>query len=291
MRPSLFTLPGGLQLHSYGLGVALGFAVGIALAARQARRVGLDGGAILDLSFWILVAGVAGSRVTFVALNLGDYARLCATGTGAARGALQVLSDCAAPLRIWQGGLVFYGGAAAAAAAMVLFARRRGWPFGKVADVFAPGLALGHVLGRVGCFFAGCCFGKPAAGAGASFPPGSVAFDELVRTGAVPAGASATPPLHATQLYEAAGELGIFFLLVALRPRLRFHGATALLYVGAYAAVRFVVEAFRGDVSRGFLGPLSTAQVAGLALAAASAAAYLALGRRAAEGAGGAAKV
>jgi phosphatidylglycerol:prolipoprotein diacylglycerol transferase len=279
VRPSVFTFPGGLELHSYGLAVALGFAVGIAVAARQARRLGLDGGAILDLAFWILVAGVLGSRLVFVILNIGQYGQLCLEGSGGVRAPLQVLSDCAAPLRLWQGGLVFYGGALAATGAMVLFAHRRRWPFAKVADVFAPGVAIGHVLGRLGCFFAGCCFGKPAP-LGASFPPGSVAFDELVRTGAVSATAAATPTLHVTQLYEAAGELAIFFLLVAVRPRLRFHGATALLYVAAYAALRFVVELFRGDVSRGFVGPLSTAQVAGLFLAAASAGGYLALARR-----------
>jgi phosphatidylglycerol:prolipoprotein diacylglycerol transferase len=256
VRPTLFTLPfgaHGLGVHSYGLAIALGFAAGVVLAAREARRVGLDPGAMLDLLFWILVSGVLGSRLTFVVLHAGDFVQLCRQG------------DCAAPLKLWQGGLVFYGGALSATVAVALFTRRHRWSFGQVADLLAPALALGHVFGRLGCFFAGCCFGKPL-GAGVSFPPGSVAFDELTRTGAVAAGATGTPPLHPTQLYEAAGELAIFFLLILTRRHRRFAGATALLYAASYAGLRFVVELFRGDAGRGFVGPLSTAQVMSLVI-------------------------
>jgi phosphatidylglycerol:prolipoprotein diacylglycerol transferase len=256
VRPTLFTLPfgaHGLGVHSYGLAIALGFAAGVVLAAREARRLGLDPGAMLDLLFWILVSGVLGSRLTFVLLHAGDFIQLCRQG------------DCAAPLKLWQGGLVYYGGALAATGAVALFARRQGWSFGLVADVLAPALALGHAIGRLGCFFAGCCFGKPCS-VGLSFPPGSVAFDELARLGAVAPGAAGTPPLHATQLYEAAGELAIFCLLILGRRRRTFPGATALLYAAAYAALRFVVELFRGDAGRGFVGPLSTAQVMSLVI-------------------------
>jgi phosphatidylglycerol:prolipoprotein diacylglycerol transferase len=258
VKPTLFTLPlgaHGLGLHSYGLAIAIGFAVGVVLAARQARREGLDPAAMLDLLFWILVSGVLGSRVAFVLLHAGEYAGLCA-GDGP-RAFRQILSDCAAPLRLWEGGLVFYGGALGATFAVALFTRRRGWRFGQVADILAPALALGHVFGRLGCFFAGCCFGKPWAH-GLAFPPRSVAFDELVRAGTLAPDAAATPTLHPTQLYEAAGELAIFFLLRWIRPRRPFAGALALLYALTYAALRFVVEALRGDTARGFLFRLST---------------------------------
>jgi phosphatidylglycerol---prolipoprotein diacylglyceryl transferase len=254
VRPTLFTLPfgaHGVAVHSYGFAIALGFAAGVVLAAREARRVGLDAGRMLDLLFWILVSGVLGSRLTFVLLHAGDFVQLCRQG------------DCLAPLKLWQGGLVFYGGALVATGAVALFTRRHGWSFGQVADVLAPALALGHAFGRMGCFFAGCCFGKVCR-LGLSFPPGSVAFDELTRTGVVPPSAAGTPPLHLTQLYEAGGELAIFFLLILTRRRQRFAGATALLYAVSYAVLRFVVELFRGDVGRGFVGPLSTAQVTSL---------------------------
>ncbi len=191
-----------------------------------------------------------------------------------------MLADCAAPLRLWQGGLVFYGGLLGAAAAVALFVRRRRWPFGTVADALAPGLALGHAVGRLGCFLAGCCYGRPWS-AGLRFPRGSVAFDELAAT--LPAGATETPPLHPTQLYEAVGELVIFFILLRARRHRPFDGATAVLYALLYGLLRFGVELFRGDPGRGMLGPASIAQV--VSVLAVAAAAWL-LARRGATGSG-----
>jgi len=268
VRPTLVTL-GGVELHSYGLAIALGFTIGTVVAVKEAGRLGLpDRGAFVDLLFWVLVAGIGGSRLAYVLLHAGDYGRLCA-GAGAARSAGRVLADCAAPLRLWEGGLIFYGGLLGAAAAVAVVVRRqRQWRFGRVADALAPGLALGHAVGRLGCFLAGCCYGKPWD-AGLRFPRGSVAFDELAAT--LPAGATETPPLHPTQLYEAAGELIIFFLLLRARRHRRFDGATALVYALLYGVLRFGVELFRGDQGRGMLGPVSIAQVVSVAVAAAAA--------------------
>jgi phosphatidylglycerol:prolipoprotein diacylglycerol transferase len=274
VRPTLFSLPlgRGVELHTYGVAIALGFTLGVVVAARQARRAGLDGDAFIDLVFWLLVTGLLGSRLAFVLLHAPEYGRLC-VGLGAARSWARVLADCAAPLRIWEGGLVFYGGALGAAGAVALFARRHRWPFGKVADALAPALALGHAVGRIGCFFAGCCYGKPWS-AGVAFPRASVAFGELVRAGSLPGDAASTPPLHPTQLYEAAGELAIFFVLLLARRRLRFDGATALLYAILYGTLRFVVEIFRADEGRSLVaGRLSVAQVVSVALVVGAAAA------------------
>ena len=174
MRPNLLTLhfgTHGLDIHAYGFLIAVGAIAGVLLALRQGRRMGFDTAAVLDLTFWALVAGIVGSRVLYVLVHVSDYGRLCA-GVGLPRPALRVLGDCAAPLYIWQGGLVFYGGALAAAAVVLLFARRRSWSLGNVADLLAPSLALGHALGRVGCFLAGCCYGKVSP-FGVHFPPAS----------------------------------------------------------------------------------------------------------------------
>src|SRR6185295_13470681 len=111
----------------------------------------------------------------------GDFVDVCAHG-GAARSGARVLSDCLAPLRVWDGGLVFYGGAITGIGVGALYARRRGLAFAPLADLIAPALAIGHALGRLGCFAAGCCYGKAcAAGARAcvSFPTGSVAHEHL----------------------------------------------------------------------------------------------------------------
>jgi phosphatidylglycerol:prolipoprotein diacylglycerol transferase len=255
MRPVLLTLRLGsreLGLHSYGVLIAVGLAAGIWLAYREAQRRGLDGGRLLDLAFWVTVAGLGGSRLAYGLVNAGDFARACAGGDDEPRTLGEVLGDCSRILHFWQGGLVFYGGIAGAAAVAVWFARRERWSFWTVGDVFAPGLALGHAFGRLGCFAAGCCFGKITEVPWAvSFPRDSVAFEELASASAVHPGAALTPPLHPTQLYEAAGEAALAALLLWLRPRLRERpGALLIVYAGAYAVLRFVVEMFRGDFAR-----------------------------------------
>jgi phosphatidylglycerol:prolipoprotein diacylglycerol transferase len=303
VRPNLFTLPfgaHGLEVHSYGLLVAMGAIIGVLLALRQGRRMGFDTPGLLDLTFWILVAGIVGARVLYVLVHVSDYARLCAGG-GAPRPALRALGDCAAPLYIWRGGLVFYGGALAAASVVLFFARRRAWPLGDVADLLAVPLPLAHALGRVGCFLAGCCYGKVST-LGVHFPPASVAYEDLAHSGLLASGAPFTPALAPTQLYEAAGEGLLFALLVVLRPRRRFPGSLALVYVMGYAILRATVEVLRGDAGRGFLFEislprvaswldlpanqplaLSTAQALSLGLGAAAAIAYGMLRRRGAS--------
>jgi phosphatidylglycerol:prolipoprotein diacylglycerol transferase len=269
MKPVLLQLRLGdlhLAVPSYGAAVMLGFALGTWLAIRQAARLSRQPTAegstpviarsdLLDLAFYLLVFGLLGSRLLYVLLDAGDFARLC-LGSGAPRPFARAASDCLAPLKVWDGGLVFYGGLLAAAAVTARFVRRRGWRFGVVGDLFAPGLALGHAVGRLGCFGAGCCFGKACAAAGApcvAFPPGSVAHSHLVSFAHLPATATATQPLHPTQLYEAAALLGIFFLLLLWRRRQRFHGQLFLVYLLSYGLLRAAIEVFRGDVTRRFL--------------------------------------
>jgi len=269
--PVLFTLRlGGREIgvHSYGVLIAVGLALGIVLAYRQARRVGLDAGRMLDAAFWMTLAGLVASRLAYVIVNVRDFARVCVEGSGSAttRSFGGVLSDCGRVFAVWQGGLVFLGGVAGAAWVAYRFSKREGWSFAVVGDLFAPALALGHAFGRVGCYAAGCCFGKASDVAWAvAFPRGSVAFDELTTVGAIIPGAGVTPPLHPTQLYEAAGELVIGIALVALRRRVAHRpGALLIGYLAAYAVLRFVVELFRGDVARGFIAELDTPRLAAL---------------------------
>ncbi len=257
MHPVLLTVPFGrreVAISTYGVLVTLGLGVGIWVAQREGRRRGLDGGRVMDLAFWTIVAGLIGARLAYGAVNARAFWTACTAGPGPR------WHDCTSLFRLWEGGLVFYGGVAAAAGAAFLFARRQRWSFGDVGDLAAPALAIGHAFGRLGCFAAGCCFGKETASRlGTAFPHDSVAFDMLRRSGAIPPGASETPPLHPTQLYEAAGEAAIFAVLCAAAPRLRRRpGALLALYLGCYAGLRFVVEIFRGDSIRGILVPLRT---------------------------------
>jgi phosphatidylglycerol---prolipoprotein diacylglyceryl transferase len=261
MHPVLFSFPLGrreVAVHSYGLLIAVGLAIGIAVAHREGRRRGLDGGRVLDLAFWLTVSGLCGSRLAYGLVNAREFFRACVDGGG------PWWHDCTRVLQVWEGGLVFYGGVAAAAPVAYFFAKREGWLFGDVGDLFAPALAIGHAFGRLGCFAAGCCFGKETASRlGVMFPRGSVAFDVLESAGAIPAGAGETPPLHPTQIYEAVGELAIFVALCALRPGLRRRpGRMLLVYLGLYAVLRFVVEIYRGDLLRGFLIAFETPRLA-----------------------------
>ncbi|GAB4272798.1 MAG: prolipoprotein diacylglyceryl transferase [Deferrisomatales bacterium] len=236
MHPVLFQL-GRLTVYTYGLFVALGFLAALWLIGREARRRGMDPAALQDLGLLAVVSALVGARLFYVALEWRHFVEH----------PLQIVE-------IWKGGLVFYGGFLAATAAAAAFVRRRGLPFWTTADVAAPAVALGQALGRVGCFFAGCCYGA------ACELPWAVTFTDP--RGLAPLG----QPLHPTQLYSAVANLAVFAVLyVGVRPRQRFEGQLAGLYLVLYPAARFAVELFRDD-PRGALGPLSTSQALGLPL-------------------------
>ncbi|HEY3360129.1 MAG TPA: prolipoprotein diacylglyceryl transferase [Polyangia bacterium] len=257
MLPDLCHIAGG-SVHTYGVLIAVGFLAGIVLATRQARREGLNADRVLDLGFWLMVSGLLGSRLLYVLTDLGHYVALC-RGDGGPRSPGRAAWDCLTPLKLWEGGLTWYGGLIGALLVGAWFLRRRRMSFLRVADVMIPAVPIGHFFGRVGCFAAGCCFGKPAAGAlGRPLGPGSLAFHDLWEAGLLPLGATATGPLHPTQLYEAAGELCIFAALLWLRPRKRFDGQLLLVYLFAYTVLRAVVEVFRGDASRRYVLELPT---------------------------------
>jgi phosphatidylglycerol:prolipoprotein diacylglycerol transferase len=273
-----------LPLHTYGLLIAAAFLVGIWLSQREAARRGQDPEKIADLSFWILVAALVGSRVYYILLHLNDY-----FGPG------QFLANTPIGriprfLVVWEGGLVFYGGFIGAIVVAVLYMRAAGMPFLAHADTMIPQVALGHFLGRLGCFAAGCCWGHVMETPhpwGASFPPESLAFQTFSQQS--DAARYLTPdrlhtlPLHPTQLYEAFGELGLFLVLVFLvRPRKQFHGQVLAAWLVAYSFLRATIELFRGDFDRGFVSWLpgvNSAQLTSLAILAAGVLVWV-LGRR-----------
>lgn len=246
MRPVLFEV-WGLPIHTYGILVASAFAIGLWLFARAGTGVGIAPEQVADYGFWALLAALAGSRVLFLVVNWEPYWDACFEAPRGQR-------DCWRILKFWEGGLVFYGGLVGALVASVWFARRQKLRYLVFADAAAPSIALGHVLGRLGCFFAGCCYGKPGGGPFATtFPRGSLAFADWVRQSGMPSDLRETPAVHPTQLYEAFALLGIFALLLAVRRRKRFHGQVVLVYLLAYPVARSVLEVFRADSDRGFL--------------------------------------
>ena len=246
MHPNLLTLPafdlfgrslGPFTLHTYGFVLAVAFLAGLFVASRQARRSGPDVNLVTDMAIWALIAGLIGAKVLLVAVEWRRYA-------GTPR---ELLS-------IFQSGGVFYGGLLGGMLVAWWYARRYALPGWATADVLAPGVILGQAIGRLGCFAAGCCWGKPAS------VPWAVTFtDAGVRT----VGTPMDTPLHPSQIYESILAFLLFFALLWLADRKRFAGQVVLAYAIGYSVIRFVLEFWRGDLDRGSLfgGALSTSQV------------------------------
>ncbi|MEC4675986.1 MAG: prolipoprotein diacylglyceryl transferase, partial [Nitrospirota bacterium] len=239
MYPVLVRI-GPLTIHTYGFLIASGFLVALWLAVRQAKAVGIRRDDIIDIGFYLLLAAIVGSRVFFVLTNWDYY-----------------VNNPLDIVKIWKGGLVFNGGLLFTIPTAIWYIRRKRLDFWVTADVFAPSIAIGHAIGRLGCFFAGCCYGKPAAGVFWSVTfsnPESLAMKGV--------------PLHPVQLYEAAGEMLNFLVLIFIRKRGAFRGQLFWIYILNYSIIRLVMEMFRGDTVRGFIMPgLSIAQGISLGIA------------------------
>ncbi len=256
MYPRLVEI-GGFELYTYGLLVAIGFIVGLSIAARLAARDGISRDDTWNLGLVVLVAALVGAKLLMIATEYQYY--------------IARPSELFSLATLRSGG-AFYGGLLFALAAAALYMRAKQMPGWKTADAFAPGIALGHSIGRLGCFSAGCCYGEPT-----DLPWGVVFTDRFANeTIGVPLGIS----LHPTQLYEAGAELAIFFLLLVIVRRRRFDGEVILSYLIFYSAARFAIEYFRGD-PRGFLfgGMLSTSQFLSILILPTALALYLMRGR------------
>lgn len=229
-----------LDIHTYGVLVALGFVAGLWLAAWRGQQQGLAREKITDLGVWLIIAGMAGGKLFHIIFFWNEF----------------IAGWRADGLRSLREGFVFYGGFIVAALAAVVYARVKRLPLAKLADVFAPSIALGHAFGRLGCFFNGCCYGKATSVACAvTFPPPHVMAGIAV---------------HPTQLYEVIGNFGIFFGLSAFYRHKRFDGQVWWLYVLGYGLLRFVVELFRGDYPVYYFGGFTIAQFIAAAMIAAA---------------------
>ncbi len=249
---------GPIEVHSYGVLVALGFTLGTALAAWLAHKEKIDPGLILDLAFWSLLAGLVGARILFMAVNTGNYIDACfhpELPNPLNHNLPLNAPECWAIFRFWEGGLVWYGGLLGALGAGWLFVKRKGLSFPQIADIALTVVPLGHAVGRLGCFCAGCCYGRYTdSPLGIVFPANSLPYMQETALSTIgKAMQIGTPPLHPTQLYESAGEFSIFLILLCMRRFRRFHGQIALGFLMLYPILRSVVEAFRGDVARGLL--------------------------------------
>jgi phosphatidylglycerol:prolipoprotein diacylglycerol transferase len=256
--PRLLTVPGfhfmgwelgPFTLHTYGVLLAVAFLTGLYVAARQARKAGLEANRVADLGVYVLIAGLLGAKLLLLVVDYSHY---------------RAHPDDL--LSIFQSGGVFYGGLLGALPVAWWYARRHNLPGWATADCLAPGVVIGQSIGRLGCFAAGCCFGRTCSAAW------GVTFRDAYANRYV--GTPLDVALHPTQLYEALFTLLIFFVLLRVADRKKFHGQVVVVYLVLYAVGRFVVEFYRGDASRGTVlaGALSTSQFIALLMLLAAAA-------------------
>lgn len=225
MHPVLFKV-GWFSVYSFGFMLAMSFLIGIYLSNYRARRLGVDPQHILDLSVWIIVAGVVGSRLLYVAFHFDEY-----------ESPIDVFA-------LWQGGATLYGGFILAVFAGWIFSRRRRIGFFLLGDILGPAIPLGVMLTRVGCFLSGCCYGRETTcGWGVAFPPDSPA-GAYARRLAAERGVDAVC-LHPTQLYDSFFGLATLVILLAFQSKLVKRGATFGLMLVCYGTFRFVVDLFR----------------------------------------------
>lgn len=234
MHPILFEI-GSWPVYSYGVLLALAYLAGLQLAVIRARRWGLNATKVMDFGIYLIIAALVGAKLMLVAVDF-DYFR----------------TQPRELLSLVRAGGVFYGGLLGALAVGLWLVRRYGLPVWTTADLFAPGIALGHVVGRLGCLLAGCCYGQPTDAAW------GITFTHPVAAANV--GTPLGLPLHPTQIYDAGAELIILVVLLVLERRGRgFAGRTFWLYMLLYAISRYIVEIYRGD-PRGMVWGMSTSQ-------------------------------
>ena len=243
MYPELFHI-GSFPINTYGVFLALAFLFAILITVKLAGRDNLPREKIYDLSLWMLLASLIGSKVLMF-LTEPEYREH----------PLQLFS-----LDFLRSGGVFYGGLIGAVLTGYFLMKRYKLPWWKTADACAPGIAIGNFFGRQGCFSAGCCWGKPTT------LPWGVKFTEV---GHEITGVPTNSYLHPTQLYESFAMLIVFFFLLWLHKRKKFSGQVILAYALIYATVRFLIEFVRDDPRGDILGlttltGLSTSQMIGI---------------------------
>lgn len=229
MHPIAFEL-GSFSIHWYGIMLAVGFLAGAWTASKRAPLDGLNPEKVVELIPWLLLGGLFGARIFYVVTYWGDEF--------AGKSIWQILNP--------RSGLVFYGGLIGATLSCLIAINLKKLPHWKTGDVLAPSIALGHMFGRMGCFFTGCCYGKVC------HLPWAVHFPPEHATGG--------QPVHPTELYSAGLNLGLYVALEWLYRRKKFDGQIFATYLVAYGCLRSFVELFRGDYTEEWFGFLTPGQ-------------------------------
>jgi phosphatidylglycerol:prolipoprotein diacylglycerol transferase len=291
MKHTLFAIF-GIDVPAYFGMLATGLALATWIGSRWVHRIGRDREVIIDLGLAATIWGVIGSRLLHVIADgyFWDYVHACTDPSlvdwhisaeqcrshyydgvwDAAKGVCHPKErNCFAWAAFWAGGLTYYGGLIAAATYAWFFLKREKFPFFKAADMSGFAIALGLAWGRMGCFLAGCCFGRVCEQPWAAvFPKFSPAWDLHLKEHRITAAATHPLPVHPTQLYESIGSLLIAVLAyTVVVPRKRYDGMVFQFFIVAYGVLRFSLEFLREDDRGGLLG-VSTSQWISLGLIA-----------------------
>lgn len=227
MYPELLSF-GPFTIYTYGLMIAIGILAAYTMTERRAKACHCERKYLDPLLFTVLIAGFAGAKLLYLLTDLPA-----------------ILQDPAIIWRDFGSGWVVYGGLIGGILGGYFYLKHKGQPFLPYFDWLIPGVALAQAFGRLGCFFAGCCYGIPVEW-GITFPEGGLA----------PAGI----PLFPSQLISSAFDFGMFFFLCWIAKRKKFNGEVGAWYLILYSVGRFIIEFFRGDLIRGAVGTLSTSQ-------------------------------
>ena len=264
MRPILFEIPGlAYQVHAFSVLLVAGAAAGVYLTAWRARRVGINPDVVYELAVWVLGGGFLGARAYYLVQHPESVHSF-----------LDVF-------KVWQGGIVFYGCIMGGLVGTAIYHRRHPFPFWPMADAVAPALAIGVMLGRVGCYLNGCCFGAPCdphAVYAVTFPAGTLPWHRHVDAGWIMPNAARSLAVHPKQLYGAASGLALLVATTCFYRHRRRDGEVMALIMLGYPVTRFLMEFARGDASGWHLG-LTVSQWISLGLFAAGLLAWRALPR------------
>ena len=301
MKPILYDtgidLPflGPLNFPAYFTLLTVSFAIGMWMTYREAPKLGMDRERVLDLTLWLVVWAIIGARILHVIADghFWEYVHLCTDpfqvpGTGAkvavcnsnaecgwdyvcnlATHTCHPPRDCLAALKVWRGGLAYYGGFIFATAFGLYYARKHRLGMWRMADLAAPWIALGLALTRAGCFLNGCCYGKVSDVPWAVHFPNNPALEDTQREQGLIGPGEATLPVHPAQIYLVALNLLTFFLLYFFfRKRKRFHGEVFAWLLILKGVFRSLVEIWRDDERGVLFGWLSTSQILSVPLVA-----------------------
>lgn len=234
MKPVLFKL-GSININGYGLMIAIGILAGIWLLTYRSKKRGYNDDKIFNMMLIAVFSGILGGKLLFIITEIKN------------------ISKNSSIFKNLSAGFVVYGAIIGGILSVYLYCKKQKWNVLKVFDLVVPSLAIGQAFGRIGCFLAGCCYGKHTdCPIGVVFHESSYAPNDVL--------------LYPTQIMSSIFDFFMVLILLWYDNRRgkvnnkNKDGRTFALYLIMYSIGRSIIEVFRGDKERGFIGIFSTSQ-------------------------------